>query len=91
MVLVAVLGGSAEQLMRAEEPSLPLFAEPVALAPDVQHVAVMQQPVQNGRGDDGVAEELAPLSKPLLDVRMMLPFSYMTDTRVKKVVAASRS
>ena len=49
LVAVAVIGSSAQQLMRAEDPSLPLFTEPVALATDVQHVAVMQQPVQGGR------------------------------------------
>ena len=40
--------------------------EPVALATDVQHVAVMQQPVQDGRGDDSVAEQLAPFAESLV-------------------------
>ena len=40
--------------------------EPVALTTDVQHVAVMQQPVEDRRGDDGVAEELAPLAEALV-------------------------
>ena len=29
--------------------------------------------------------------KPLLEVRMMLPRSYLAETRVKKAVAAARS
>ena len=63
--------------MRAEEPSLPLFPEPVAFAADVQHVAVMQQPVQNCRGDDGVAQKLAPFSEALVgrqdDAAFLIP------------------
>ena len=65
--------------------------EPVALATDVQQVAVMQQPVQDGRGDDGVAEKLTPLAEALVggqdDAAPLIP----ADTRVKKAVAASRS
>ena len=30
-------------------------------------------------------------AKPLLDVRMMLPLSYLAEIRLKKAVAASRS
>ena len=56
VVVVAVLRCGAQQLMRAEEACLPFLTEPVALAPDVQHVAVVQQPVQHGRGDDRVAQ-----------------------------------
>ena len=42
-------------LLGGEQPRLPLVLEPVAFAPDVEHVAVVQQPVQDGWGDDGVA------------------------------------
>lgn len=52
--------------MRAEELGLPLLSEPVGLATDVQYMAVMQQPVHDGRGDAGVAEEFAPLAVPVL-------------------------
>ena len=52
-------------MLRAEESSLAILAEPVALAPDVQHVAVMQQPVQDSRGNDGVVEKLSPLAEAL--------------------------
>ena len=77
--------------MRTDEPSLPLLSELVALPPNVQHVAVVQKPVQDGRGDDGVAEGSPHSPKPLLEVSMMLPRSYLAETRVKKAVAASRS
>ena len=43
-----------------------LLSEPIALAPDVDHVAVMQQPVEDGRGDDGVPEQFAPLAEALV-------------------------
>ena len=77
--------------MRGHQPGLPLVSEPVALAADVEHVAVMQQPVEDGRGGHGVTEELTHSAKPLLDVRMMLPLSYLAETRLKKAVADSRS
>ena len=61
--------------MRAEEARLALLPEPVALSPYVEHVAVVQQPVQ-----DGWAMTVSPSSsphspKPLVEVRMMLPRS----------------
>ena len=54
-------------------------------------MAVVQQPGQDSRGNDGVSQELAPLAESLLEVRMMLPRPYLADTRVKKAVADSRS
>ena len=90
MVLVAVLGGSAEQLMRAEESSLPLFPEAVSLAPDVQHVAAMQQPVQHRRGDDGVAEKLAPFAEDPVGRQDDDASLVAGKDQVAKVVAASR-
>src|SRR4029434_1147757 len=50
----------------------------------------MQQAIEDRRGDDAVAEDLASLPKPLLDVRKMLPRSLRAETSVKKAVAASR-
>ena len=44
-------------MMRAEDSGVPFLPEPVVLATGVQHMAVMQQPVQDGRGDRRVAEE----------------------------------
>ena len=52
--------------MRAEEPRLALLSEPVALPSDVEDVAVVEQPVQDGRGDDGVAQQLTPLAEALV-------------------------
>ena len=40
-----------------EQPGLPFVPEPVALPPDVEHMAVVRQPVQDGRGDDRIAQE----------------------------------
>ena len=68
--------GSAEQVMRTEAPGLPFLPEPVAFPPDLGHTAVVQQPVQDRRGDDSVAQDLAHSPKPWLDVRMMLPSSF---------------
>ena len=45
---------------------LGVFPKPEALPPDVEHVAVVQQPVQHRRGDDGVAEQFAPLAEALV-------------------------
>ena len=86
-------------MMGAEEAGVPFLPEPVALAADVEHVAVVQQPVQDGRGDDGVAEKLAPLAEALVgsqDDAAPLPSAgsgqaYRAETKVKKAVADSRS
>ena len=51
----AVTGGRLDQ----SAPSL--GAQPIAVASDRQHVAVMQEPVEDGGGDDGVGEHRAPL------------------------------
>ena len=37
-----------QQAMRAEEARLALLPEPVALSPDVEDVAVVEQPVKDG-------------------------------------------
>ena len=86
-------------LLRREEPRLAFLPEPEALPPDVEHVAVVQQPVQHRRGDDGVAGQFAPLAESLVrcqDDAAPLPSAgsgqaYRADTSVKKAVAASRS
>ena len=44
-----------------KQTGLPLVLEPVALSSNVQHVAVVQKPVQDRRGDDGVPQKFAPL------------------------------
>ena len=63
-------------LLGGEEPGPPLLPEPVAFSPDVEHVAVVQQPGQDGRGNHGGPQHNSPHSpKPLLEVRMMEPRS----------------
>ena len=59
--------------MRAEDSGPPFLPEPVAFAPDIQDVAVVEQPVQDGRGNDGVPQELTLFHEAFFDVRMMLP------------------
>jgi len=43
-----------------------VLAQPVAVALDVDHLAVMQQPVQDGRCDHRVSEQLLPIAKTLV-------------------------
>src|SRR5689334_15666917 len=50
----------------AEEAGPLLLSEPVAFAPDVEDVAVVEQSIEDGGGDDGVAEHLAPLGEALV-------------------------
>ena len=49
--------------MVAEQAYVSLHPEPVALAPDVYHMAVVQQPVQHRREDYSLAEETAQLAE----------------------------
>jgi len=67
--LVAFPSGSSPAANPREQACPLLLTEPVAFGMDVQDVAVGQQPVQNGRGDHRVTQDLAP---PLLEVRIML-------------------
>lgn len=46
---------------RLDEAALALGAEPVAVAADRQHVAVVQQPVEDGGRHDRIGEHGAPL------------------------------
>ena len=51
------LGGIGEG--RADEPGLPLLAETVGVAFDVDGGGVVQEPVEDGAGDHGAAKDLA--------------------------------
>ena len=51
----AVTGGR-----RLDEAALALGSEPVAVAADRQHVAVVQEPVEDRGGDHGISEHGAP-------------------------------
>ncbi len=44
----------------AEEPGTSLFLEAVRVAVDVHRGGMVQQPVQDGAGDDGVPKDLPP-------------------------------
>ena len=52
--------------LRLEQSRLHLLLEPVAVAPDVDGDRVVQQAVEDGGGDDGVAEDLAPGAQALI-------------------------
>ena len=58
-----------QRVMRSEEAGVAFLPEPVALAADVQHVVVVQQPVQDRRGDDGVNVEVLERSDGQLMVQ----------------------
>jgi len=53
-------------LSAAEEPGALLLPQAVALPVDVQDMAVMQQPVQDGGGDDHIPQHLAPFGETLV-------------------------
>lgn len=53
----AVTGGR-----RLDEAALPFGAEPVTVAADSQHVAVVQEPVEDRGGDHRIGEHGAPFS-----------------------------
>ena len=65
ILVVGILRGAAEQVMGAEGSRLAFLPEPEAFSPGVQHMVVVQQPGQNRRGDDGVAQQLTPLAEAL--------------------------
>ncbi len=48
------------------KPGLALLPEPIALALDHEGVAVMQESIEDGGGDDVVAEDLTPLRHALI-------------------------
>jgi hypothetical protein len=58
--------GSLRGLGGADEAGLELVLEPVRVAPDVQGDGVMEDAVQDGRGDDPVAKDLPPAPEALV-------------------------
>ena len=56
----------AKYCWEGKSPACRFALDPVAFTPDVQHVAVVRQPVQDSRGDDGVAQQFAPLAEVLV-------------------------
>jgi hypothetical protein len=57
--------GSLRGLGGADEAGLELVLEPVGIAPDVERDGVMEEAVQDGRGDDPVAKDLPPAAEAL--------------------------
>ena len=47
--------------MSGQKSRLPLFLEPVAFSLDIDRCGVMENPVQNGTGDDRVSKDLSPV------------------------------
>lgn len=62
----AISAGAVHDLGGSEQPSFALFPQAVAVALDRDDVAVVQESVQDGRGQDGVAEQLAPVAHGLV-------------------------
>lgn|GEM_PF-3097179 len=60
-----------------------MAAQPVARAFDLNDDGVVQEPVEEGRGDDRVAEDFAPFGKAQFEVRIIAPFSYRALTSWK--------
>jgi hypothetical protein len=45
-----------------DQPGAAFLPQAVAVAADGQDVAVVEKPVEDGGGDDGIAEDLAPFA-----------------------------
>ena len=45
----------------------------IAVTTNVQHGGVVQEAIDDGRGDHRLVEEVAPTPKPRLDIRLMEP------------------
>ncbi len=49
-----------------EEPRLPLLPQAIALAFNIDRDGMMEEPIENRRGDDGIPEDLAPGAEALI-------------------------
>src|SRR6266581_4415363 len=58
--------GSLRGLGGADEAGLELVLEPVGIAPDVQGDGVVEDAIQDRRGDDPVPEDLPPAAEALV-------------------------
>ena len=52
-----------------------VLTQAIARAFDLDDDGVAKEPVQEGRGDDGITKNFAPFGEPRLEVRIMAPFS----------------
>ena len=72
----------------------PEFAKPVAPPIDVEDLDIMEEPIQDRRGQDLILRKDGAVGQSrtcLFDVSTMLPRSYRADTRRKKRFASVRS
>jgi hypothetical protein len=65
--------------------------EAVAGSVDVDHVAVVEEAVEDGDGQDVVAKNLAPFGGAFVAVMIMVPRSYLRETSWKTMLASARS
>jgi hypothetical protein len=54
---------------------LGMLAQPVAGALDLDDNGMVEEPIEQGGGDDRIAEHLAHSAKPRLEVRIIAPRS----------------
>ena len=66
IVVVAVLRCHTQQVRGAEDTGLPFLPELVAITREIEDVTVVQQPVEDGRGDHRVPKQLAPFTEALV-------------------------
>ena len=52
-----------------------VLTQTIARALDLDDDGVVKEPVQEGRGHDGITEDSPHSAKPRLEVRIMAPFS----------------
>ena len=68
------------------------FSLRLKLSPDVEHMAVVQQPVQHRRGDDRVAEQFAPLAHhPIALDRSRAGYQLRTDDNARTIRGSTPS
>jgi len=60
-----------------------MLAHAVAGAFDLHDDGMMQEPVEQRGGDDGIAEHVAPFGKTRFEVRIIVPLSYRALTSWK--------
>lgn len=86
MICTSIFGRTASPLLRRRRcdgcvgtgvfrHQVGVSAQAVAGALDLHDDRVVQQPIQQRGGDDGIAEDLPPLGKAAVEVRIIAPFS----------------
>jgi hypothetical protein len=75
----------------SDKPGLDLHPEAIGVAFDVDRCGVVQDPVQDGRGDHGIAEDLVPLREAPLRGQDQGALLYLLETSWKNRCAPCRS